>query len=223
MSSEFLAWIGPLSAWVAAGFSVACAILGIWWPWHTRLESDLVDEQSWPVGRFTKQMFGHLLLSCNLARPFCFMRICNEGELPAHQLRVVCGSDEYTAKLLVFDPEDFRGFDLPKRVGLLRPGQSLYIMFLPTTGHVVDQPQCHLEWKEEPLRLAGSRRTRPIRYPGRLEAKRPLYREEVKYARTAAEDGAAKHSNGFDAYVRQVLRRRVDEFDPANASPAPLV
>lgn len=154
-----------VSAWISAGaavISVAMTGVTIWWPWHTRSLPSFTQRRI--TLRHADERLVPLIVACGFRRPFLFAEWRNDGDGPAHAVKVTSDS-ACDIRLMVEGPQFEHGYDLVDDVALLNPGESFVAIILPTSGTDLESVDAVLEycvrWTSAKDALPGSICARP--------------------------------------------------------------
>ena len=134
-----------VSAWISAGaavISVAMTGVTIWWPWHTRSLPSFTQRRI--TLRNADERLVPLIVACGFRRPFLFVEWRNDGDGPAHAVKVTSDS-ACDIRLMVEGPQFEHGYDLVDDVALLNPGESFVAIILPTSGTDLESVDAVLE------------------------------------------------------------------------------
>lgn len=172
-----------------------------------------------PINQFEDQdtTFSALLIACDLQRPRNFVKITNTGESTAHELQIKPDSEQYETRFLLLQQEDSRGFTLEDMVPLLSPGDSVYVVLLPTTEKDVHSPRPAISWLEGPTQLRLSHKVQLHPCSGPLQGKKPLDSTERQYATAYVQKLAERDHVDYEKYVTKTLHHSVDELDSSQA------
>lgn len=197
-----------VSAWISAGaavISVAMAGVTIWWPWHTRSLPSFTQRRI--TLRHADERLVPLIVACGFRRPFLFVEWRNDGDGPAHAVKVTSDS-ACDIRLMVEGPQFEHGYDLVDDVALLNPGESFVAIILPTSGTDLESVDAVLEYREEPTRLDRFLVSTRFPLPYRLPALRPLDIRERRAAWEYLRETCERLGYGTtDAEVRYFVSR----------------
>lgn len=177
--------MGSITDWISAicaAVAVVAAFITVWWPWHTRKAPKLTYERAYPYGTLTPDEVGQLVVSTELRRPMTWFLISNNGDGPAHDIRLEPLDDFDVSVFNRGEPVKGRTITLSNSHPILRPGESCTIMLLPNRATPIQGPRLRLLWSEEPTRLHRSQKEQTDAMPCRLEPKAPLPRIEQQLA-----------------------------------------
>lgn len=194
---------------VFAGVSTVAAFLTVWWPWHTRGKASISHRDVVP--KKFPEWLPHLILPCNLRRPYLLVQWRNDGDGVAHAIQI---TGEDCDVVLMVDGEQYRyGFNVVKDIPLLNPGETFISILLPRDETDLGHVDVTLEYLEEPIRLKRSHVSTRISLPYRLPGLRPLDSRERHAAWEDLRDVSERMGYGStDAEVIHFVRQVCPEY-----------